>query len=224
MNTTPRDHIVKSYDKELQRLAGEIVAMGQQAISQLEDGMIALLQHNRALAHAVDKRDDALDDKELQVGHDVVRLLALRQPAATDLREVLAALRVASTLERIGDYGVNIARRSLTLEDPVPQPLIPGLTNLAALATKAVRDVVRAWQQNDTAMAHATWNRDDEIDDAYVKLFSSILQHMQDESEDIAACTQLLFIAKNLERTGDQVSNIAENIWFTTKGTLLRIS
>lgn len=218
MNPTPRDHIVKSYDNELHRLAGEIVTMGQQAVSQLEDAIIALLQRDPALAQSIDQRDDALDAKELEVDHDVARLLVLRQPAATDLRGIIAALRVSSDIERIGDYGVNIARRSLTLESSVPEMLMPGLTELAALATKAVRDVVRAWQGRDTALAQTIWDGDDAIDDAYVKFFSDVLQHMQDQPDDIAVCTQLLFVAKNLERTGDHVSNIAENIWFAAEG------
>ena len=222
MNSDARDHIVKSYDLELQRLTGEIVAMGELAVAQLGEAMAALGARDGQAARAVIERDDVLDDQERAISHDVLRLLALRQPAARDLREVLAALRIAADIERIGDYAVNICRRSLSFEHPAQEPLPDGLYSLAHLAGAMVRDVLQSWRERNAELAHMVWKRDDEMDARYLALFRRLLDDMMQNPQHITACTQLLFIAKNLERVGDHATNIAEDVWFVAKGEPLR--
>lgn len=213
MNDEKR-HISERYEAELQHLAAEITSMGRLAVRQLQSGVRALLQGDRALANIVDAGDDGLDAQELQVAQRVLRLLALRQPTAVDLRHVLAALRVASDIERIGDYGVNIARRSLAIDRPVPPALAEGIAALSELANGQVRDVVDAWEQRDNQLARRARQRDDNLDAAYVDLFRALLEHMEQDPADIKICSHLLFVAKNLERAGDHANNIAENIHF----------
>lgn len=219
MNIGVHDHIVKSYDSELQRLAGELAEMGELAITQLGDSMQALLSRDNPLATRVIASDDLLDAQEREISHGVLRLLALRQPAARDLREVLATLRVASDVERMGDYAVNIAKRSLALAEAVPEVFAGRLRTLAGLATDMFRDVLRAWRLRDAVLAHAIWHRDDKVDAAYAALCQDLMVGgREDDGRNIAERTHLLFVAKNLERVGDHATNIAENAWFLVEG------
>ena len=222
MNNAPHDHIVKSYDAEITRLTGEIAAMGELSVAQLEAAMEALDQRDSRAAQIVADNDDVLDAKERDISHGVLRLLALRQPIARDLREILAALRIASDIERIGDYAENVARRSMILNQSAPVPLASGLHALAALAVELVRDVLRAYATGDALAARAAWERDADLDTLYTGLFRELLTYMMEDARSITACTHLLFIAKNLERIGDHATNIAEEVWFAINGESLR--
>src|SRR5690348_1607627 len=224
MNTIPHDHIVKSYDAEIKRLTGEITAMGELAATQLDAAMDALGKRDSRAAQRVAENDDALDAQEREISHDVLRLLALRQPIARDLREILAALRIASDIERIGDYAANVAKRSTVLNLSAPVPLAGSLPALATLAAELVREVMRAYSERNAQLAHAVWERDAELDALYTGLFRELLTYMMEDARSITACTHLLFIAKNIERIGDHATNIAENVWFAVRGEALRES
>ncbi|HJU27155.1 MAG TPA: phosphate signaling complex protein PhoU [Rhodanobacteraceae bacterium] len=221
MNTTPHDHLVKSYDEEMSRLTGEIAAMGEHAAKQLEAAMDALGQRDSEAARRVADNDDAIDGQERQISNDVLRLLALRQPMARDLREILAALRIASDIERIGDYATNIARRSMTLNLSAPVTLVGSLGPMARMACSLVREAMHAYVACDADLAHAVWERDAELDALYTTLFRELLTYMMEDQRSITACTHLLFIAKNIERIGDHATNVAENIWFAVHGETL---
>lgn len=218
MNTLPHDHIVKSYDAELARLTGELAAMGELAAAQLEAAMDALTSRDDDAAQRVIDRDDALDAREQESSHGGLRLLALRQPIARDLREILAALRIAADIERIGDYAANVAKRSLVLNESAPVPLAGGLAALSQLAAELMRGVLRAYRARDPELTHAVWRRDAELDALYTGLFRELLTFMIEDPRSITACTHLLFIAKNIERIGDHATNIAENVWFVARG------
>ncbi|MER3546985.1 MAG: phosphate transport system regulatory protein PhoU [Rhodanobacteraceae bacterium] len=215
---TPHEHIVKSYDAEIKRLTGEITAMGELAAAQLDAAMDALGKRDSRAAQRVVDNDDALDAQEREISQDVLRLLALRQPIARDLREILAALRIASDIERIGDYAANVAKRSTVLNLSAPVPLASGLTALATLAAELVREVMRSYSERDDGLARAVWERDAELDALYTGLFRELLTYMMEDARSITACTHLLFMAKNIERIGDHATNIAENVWFVVRG------
>lgn len=221
MPTPNHDHIVKSYDTELARLTGELARMGETAVAQLDAAMDALDQRDSPAAQRVVDNDDVLDAQEQQISQDVLRLLALRQPMARDLREVLAALRIASDIERIGDYAANVAKRSITLNLSAPVPLVAGLSALADVAGEMVRDVLDAYRSRDAESAHQVWERDTELDTLYTGLFRELLTYMMEDPHSITACTHLLFVAKNIERIGDHATNIAENIWFVVRAETL---
>jgi phosphate transport system protein len=140
--------------------------------------------------------------------------LALRGPMARDLREILATLRIASDIERIGDYGANVAKRSKALNLSPPLPHIRGLHSLGTLAVRQVRAVLEAYRDNDAEAAQRVRARDAELDAEYTGLFRELLTYMMEDARAITPCTHLLFMAKNLERIGDHATNIAENIWF----------
>ncbi|HET7662770.1 MAG TPA: phosphate signaling complex protein PhoU [Rhodanobacteraceae bacterium] len=220
MNTT--DHLIKSYDDELARLTAEIARMGEMAIAQLEAAMDAVEQRDERAGMKVFDNDDALDAMEHAINHDVVRLLALRAPMARDLREVFSALRIASDIERIGDYAANIAKRAVPLS--VTDPVAParGLRHLSDLAVDAVRNVLTAYRDNDAERARQVWIDDDELDQAYTSLFRELLTYMMEDPRSITACTHFLFIAKHIERIGDHATNIAENVWFVVTGEHLK--
>jgi len=213
------EHIIKDYDTELRRLQGEIQQMGAMATQQLDAAIAAVQKRDDEAAHRVVEADARIDAMENELSHDVVRLLALRQPMARDLREVLAALRIAADIERIGDYAANVAKRSLALNQTIPVPLAGSLPRLASLATALVRDVLAAYHDEDADLALAARDRDEELDRAYTGLFRELLTYMMEDPRTITPCTHLLFIAKNIERIGDHATNIAENVYFLVHGT-----
>ena len=218
MNTTPSEHIVKSFDTELERLTGEIVRMGEIAVAQIEAAMDVLDRRDSRAAERVIQNDDAIDILEDAVGHDVVKLLVMRQPMARDLREVLSALRIASDFERIGDYAANLAKRSMVLNLAPPVSQARGLRALAELAAEIVREVIEAYRDRDAERAIVARARDAELDTLYTGMFRELLTYMMEDPRQITSCTHLLFMAKNIERIGDHATNVAENIWYLVHG------
>ena len=212
------EHIVKSFDNELQRLTQEIGRMGEIATSQLDAAVDVLMRRDSKAAQRVVANDEAIDALEREVSHDVLRLLALRQPMARDLREVYATLRISSDIERIGDYAANVAKRSTALNLAPPLPHVGGLQVIGKLAVQQVRDVMAAYRDNDVAAAQKVRDRDAELDAAYTSLFRELLTYMAEDPRSITGCTHLMFMAKNIERIGDHATNIAENVWFLVRG------
>jgi phosphate transport system protein len=218
MSDTGTEHIIKSYDSELSRLTGEIVRMGELSVLQLEAAIDVLERRDERAARHIVGNDDAIDQMERDIGHDVVRLLALRAPMAGDLRNVYAALRIASDIERIGDYAANVAKRSIPLSMLAPVQPVGGLRQLARLAADEVREVLAAYRDRDAARAHRVWEDDVVLDEAYTGYFRQLLTYMMEDPRNITPCTHLLFMAKNIERIGDHATNIAENVWFQVHG------
>jgi phosphate transport system protein len=217
MSTQMHDHIVKSYDDEQRRLLDETLRMGEMAASQLEAALDVVQRRDDKAAERIIANDEAIDALEQEISHDVMKL-ALRGPMARDLREILAAIRIASDIERVGDYAANVAKRSTALNLSPPLPQVAGLHALGTLAVKQLRDVLTAYRDNDIELAQKVRARDAEIDTAYTGLFRELLTYMMEDARSITACTHLLFMAKNIERIGDHATNIAENVWFLVKG------
>ena len=217
MNTQPHDHIVKSHDDEQQRLKGELLRMGEMAAAQLEAALDVVDRRDDKAAERIIGNDEAIDTLEHEVSQDVMKL-ALRGPMARDLREILAALRIASDIERIGDYAANVAKRSMALNLSPPLPHTRGLSALGVLAVQQVRDVVAAYRDGDAAAAQRVRDSDAELDAQYTGLFRELLTYMMEDARSITPCTHLLFMAKNIERIGDHATNIAENVWFLVHG------
>ncbi|AFC86709.1 phosphate signaling complex protein PhoU [Frateuria aurantia] len=218
MSGNGMDHIIKSYDDELARLTGEIIRMGELSISQLEAAIDVVERRDERAARHVVSSDEAIDQLEQEISRDVVRLLALRAPMAGDLRNVFAALRIAADIERIGDYGANVAKRSIPLTMVAPIEATSGLSHLAKLAAVAVRDVLLAYRERDADKAYAVWKNDVQLDEAYTGYFRQLLTYMMEDPRNITPCTHLLFMAKNIERIGDHATNIAESIWYQVHG------
>ena len=212
-----RNHIVKSYDEEQQSLLDELIRMGQMSVAQLEAALDVVARRDDKAAERVIGNDDAIDTLEQQVNHDVIRLIR-RGPLAGDLRVILAALRVASDIERIGDLAANIAKRSMALNLAPPLPHTRGLDALGRMAARQVREVLEAYVQRDGEAALRVRASAAELDTLYTGLFRELLTYRREGARALTPCTHLLFMAKNLERIGDHATNIAENVWFLIHG------
>jgi phosphate transport system protein len=215
------EHIIKSYDEELRRLTATITQMGGLAESQLAASIDAVIKRDSDLAATVVETDARVDQLEHETGQLVVRLLALRQPMARDLREILTALKIASDLERICDYAANVAKRSIALNQAPPVRPVFALPRMARLAQQLIKDVLDAYVARDADKALIVWARDEELDEMYSGLFRELLTYMMEDARNITASTHLLFMAKNIERIGDHATNVAENVYFLVHGTQL---
>jgi phosphate transport system protein len=211
-------HIVKSYDDELKRLTRMISEMGGLVETQLAEAIQSIKDMDAERGQRCKRNDAKIDALEAEIESFVVRLLALRQPMARDLRSIVGALEIASDLERIGDYAANAGKRVLALSQMPPVPATQGIVRLGNLVRVIVKDVLDAFVEGDTAKALAVWQRDEDVDAMYTSLFREILTYMIEDARNITACTHLLFIAKNFERMGDHTTNIAETVHFFVTG------
>ena len=162
--------------------------------------------------------DTRIDELEHQISIMAVRMLALRQPMAQDLREVVAALKISGDLERIGDYAANVAKRAIALSHTPPIQPANGIPRMARLAQQIIKDVLDAYIEHDADKALEVWQRDEEVDEMYTSLFRELLTYMMEDPRNISPCTHLLFIAKNIERIGDHATNVAETVHFLVLG------
>ena len=213
-----KTHIVSSFDEELTRLNNIISQMGGLAESQLISSIRAIVKRDSELAEKVIVSDKRIDVLEQEVQDFSVRLLALRQPMADDLRQVVTALKLSNDLERIGDLAKNIAKRAQVLNQIPPIRPVQAIPNMGKLAQEIIKDVLDAYIEGDADKARRVWERDQEVDDMYNSLFRELLTYMMEDPRNITASTHMLFIAKNIERIGDHATNIAETIYYRIKG------
>lgn len=212
-------HIVSSYDAELQRLDALLAEMGGRCEEQLRNAVTALKERNPALATQTVGGDIVIDALEREVEGLILRLLALRQPVAIDLRHTLAALKAAAAMERAGDHAKNVAKSVVALNSgpPLPKALAP-VTRLAQLAGELLHASVDSLIRRDQVMAAEVWRRDREVDDAYAAALDEIYAGLAADPASGPACLQLQTVAKNLERIGDLATNIAEMVQFEVTG------
>ena len=215
------DHIVKSFDEELKQLSNIIAEMGGLAEAQVDRAVESLVRRNSELATQVVQDDKRIDALETEVAQMTVRMLALRQPMAQDLREVVAAIKIASDIERIGDYAKNIAKRAIVLSSVAPMKPAASIPRMSRLALQIIKDVLDAYIEKDAEGARAAWRRDEEVDEMYNSVFREMLTYMMEDPRNIGPCTHLLFIAKNIERIGDHATNVAEIVYYLVHGRSL---
>jgi phosphate transport system protein len=213
-------HIVTSFEDELKELDAIILDMGGLAELQLAEAMEAMVQRDAAMAERIAANDKRIDALESSVDDLVIRMLALRQPVADDLRLVITALRTSAVLERIGDYAKNVAKRTIAMSKATPPPKgsTQAVARMGGVVQGMVKDVLDAYTERDIAKASNVVERDEEVDAIHTSLFREMLTYMMEDSQNIASCAHLLFIAKNIERIGDHATNIAENVHFMAAG------
>jgi phosphate transport system protein len=212
------EHTVKAFDEDITRLRGLIAEMGGLAELAIQQALEALVNGDEALAKEVAKRDKKIDALEMEVDKLAVRVIALRAPMADDLREVIAALKIAGVVERIGDYSKNIAKRVNKIEGRShfePLTLLPAMGEIAA---EMVHDVLTAYAARDPVMAREVIARDEKVDAFYDSIFRNLVSHMVENPATISSAAQLLFIARNIERIGDHATNVAEMVHFAATG------
>ena len=218
------EHIVTSYDNDLDDLRRSISEMGGIAEKMMADASHALVSRDTVLAQAVIAADKRLDVLQREIEERAVLLIARRQPLAIDLRETISAIRVSGDLERIGDLAKNIAKRVLAISDQTqPQKIVLGVQHMSDLVQEQLKDVLDAYASRDVKSAHDVWERDGAIDALYNSLFRELLTYMMEDPRNISFCTHLLFCAKNVERIGDHTTNIAETIHYLATGETLAI-
>ena len=217
----PSEHIVKSYEQDLKRLRDLITEMGGMVERQVALACASILTRDRAAALAAMEGDRKVDAHEREIEQFVIRLLALRQPVAGDLRHIVAALKTTGDLERIGDYAANVAKRSLVLEQFSLREAGAGLAHMAALVQENLKRTIDALGADDPERAMVVWRSDAAIDEVYNGLFRELVTYMMEDPRSITPCTHLLFVAKNLERVGDHATNIAETIHYAVTGVTM---
>lgn len=223
-NPQAGDHIVKSYDEELEQLNNDIIKMGGLAESQIARSIESVVKRDPELASRVVADDELVDELNYQIDIQTTRLLALRQPMALDLRQIVAALKISADLERIADYAANISKRAITLSSAAPVPPVHSVPRMSRQAQQMVKDVLDAYIARDVDKAIEVWQSDEILDNMYTSLFREALTYMIEDPRSISMCTHLLFIAKNIERIGDHVTNISETIYFMVHGDRMRVS
>ncbi len=218
MVTTSHGHTVKSFDDDLGQLRAMVSEMGGLAEAQILAAIDALTRRDTESAAKVVAQDKAIDAIEAEVERLAVRIIALRAPMADDLREIIAALKISSVLERIGDYAKNIAKRTTVLaETGVIRP-VSILPEMAKVVAEMVKNALDSFVDRDAELAVAVCLRDQVVDDYYTSIFRALLTYMMENPHHITASAHLLFIAKNLERIGDHATNVAEMVHFGVTG------
>lgn len=215
------EHIVRSYAQELVGLRERMAEMGGLVEAQVATAALAVLQGDSSAASEVMEKDRTVDALERAVEAQVITMLALRQPMAQDLREIVAALKITSALERIGDYATNVAKRSIVLSQYQLPFSLSGVASMIRLVQENLKLIVDAVSESDEAKAMQVWRSDQAVDDVYNAIFRELITYMMEDPRNITPCAHLLFIAKNLERIGDHTTNIAETIHYTVTGEVL---
>ncbi|MER8628817.1 MAG: phosphate signaling complex protein PhoU [Mesorhizobium sp.] len=212
-------HIVSAYDEELKYLSKRIAAMGGHAERMVEQAVAALVNADAGLAQKVIRDDAVLDEGQREIDDKAIIIIARRQPMATDLREIVGAIRISADLERVGDLGKNVAKRVVAVTDGrQPTSLFRGLEALANLALTQLKEVLDVYASRSVEKIGFVRDRDDQIDAMYTSLFRELLTYMMEDPRNITPCTHLLFCAKNIERIGDHATNIAETIYYIVTG------
>ena len=207
------DHIVSKFDEDLNQLDNLIAEMGGLAEHQFADAIKALVKRDSELAEKVIINDKRIDLIEQDVDRHTISMLALRQPMAP-------ALRIASVIERIGDYSKNIAKRTVAITQTPPIGPSRTISRMGTVVQGMIKTVLDAYLQRDANLAQDVRMRDEEVDALHTSLFRELLTYMMEDPRSISACAHLLFVAKNIERIGDHATNIAEHVYFLVHGTL----
>jgi phosphate transport system protein len=216
-----RKHTVRSFDEDLAELTRLIATMGGLVEQQVAASVEALTKRDSEAAERVVSQDDRVDELEQQIDQLAIRLLAIRQPLAVDLRVIAMALKISNDLERTGDYAVNIAKRVKRIN--VHEQLKPFITIplMAEICEGMLKDVLDAYIERDGEKALEVWRRDPDVDEYYNQLFRELLTYILEDPKLTGVCIDLMFVAKNLERIGDHATNIAETVHYAVRGESL---
>lgn len=224
MALSKHTHIVTAYGEELDQLAAELARMGGLVETQLEVAVSAVVRRDASAVGEVREREAKVNAMQTALEKRVIRLFALRQPLATDLRMTISALKIASDLERVGDLAKNIAYRSRNLTEYAPLALLNQVDRLGEIVGKQLHEVLDALASFDIEPAVRVWRNDDEVDEHYNSLIREMLLSMSEDPGLVGPGAHILFVAKNLERIGDHATNIAEAIYYMVTAETLESS
>jgi phosphate transport system protein len=214
-----KPHTLSVFDRDLEEIRLAVLAMGRLVETALMDGLEALERRDEKLASQVVQNDRVIDAAEEDINSKVVRLMALRQPQADDLRSAVAVMKIAGELERLGDYAKNMAKRvSVLITSPAINGAASAVRRQVWLVGQMLKDTLDAFARNDTELAKSVISRDIEVDDMTNALFREFITHMMEDPRNITPCLHYMFIAKNIERIGDLVTHCAEQVIFVVEG------
>lgn len=214
-------HIVKSYEEQLKLLEETIIKMGIKAEEQLSMSINAFAKKDLELARKIVAEDEVIDAYENSIEHQVVNLIALRQPMGIDLRETITALKISSDLERIGDLSKNIAKKTMSINKNLSLTLINSFNLLGNKVKKQLKSVIDSYLERSENVAKNVWESDEQADILTNQCMEDVIKYLKEDEHNLQNGAQLLFIAKNLERIGDHTTNIAEQIFFLVTGEYL---
>lgn len=214
-------HIVSAVDDDLGQIETLLLEMGGLVEAQIADGVQALITRDVEAGQRVRRQDRQVDAFERKIDELAIRFIGMRQPMAVDLRRVVTALKITSSLERMGDYAKNMGKRVEVLaEADTIGGSLKAIERMSELVREMVRDVLDAFIARDTAMAYEIRNRDEQVDQLHNTMFREMLTYMMEQPQNITPCMHLMFIAKNVERMGDHATGIAEQIIYLVDGAL----
>jgi phosphate transport system protein len=217
-------NVRKTFESELEELKGKLLRMVDLAERQLGDSMDALKTQNLTLAQAVKQKDAEINTLDEEINQKVIQLITQQQPVATDLRKIIVALKISTDVERIGDLAVNIAKSTLHIgEEPLIKPIVD-IPKMADAVGVMLRKAFDAYDLEDIDLAFELAKEDDAIDEAYGRMIQELMGYMHRNPDHVNQITQLAFISRHLERVGDHVTNMAENIIFMVKGKTLNLN
>jgi len=209
------DHTTRVFDSDLIKLTQLVAQMGGFAQKQVTDAIDALSRRDTALARRVIEADERVDELQRQIEEKAIATIALRQPMAVDLRGLVAMLRIANDLERVGDLAKNIGKRVIAVSgDNSQRTLMRGLRHMASLVVAQLASVLDSFVDRNPDKALRVWEADKDVDALYVSLFRELLTYTMEDPGTISMCIHHLFCAKNIERIGDHATNIAEAVHY----------
>lgn len=215
-------HIVTRFDKDLNQIEALLVQMADKVAMQIKTSAKALKKGDTTLAETIAEGDNEINKLEYEIDEKAIRLIALRQPMAEDLRNAISTLKISQSLERMGDYAKVLSYRVRAVEDySAMKPVLRRIAKMSNQIVVMLNQVMDAYVNRDLEMAQAAREADQDINDEVEALFRELLTYMMENPRNIEPCTHLLFISKNLERSGDQVTNIAEQVHYLVTGDLL---
>jgi phosphate transport system protein len=213
-----KDHIVRSYDQELDLLQAKLLEMGSIAEDQLSKAIQALVSKDSSLAVNVIANDSQVNELQAEVDDLAVRMLAKRQPMALDLRQIISGLKIAVDLERIADYAANIAKNVMGLDQVSLEKPVELIIRMAEVAQQMLKKVMHAYREIDALEAVQVWNQDEEINAIYADLLSQLRSYMKLDTDNIKTYTNLVFVSRCCERIGDHLKNVAESVYYIKQG------
>jgi phosphate transport system protein len=211
-------HIVKSYEDELQNLNDNLIKMGSLVETQLSDSMEAIIKVDKDAAENIIKNDEKINRLRATIEEQIIMVLVKRAPMAIDLRLTISTLKISSDLERIGDLAKSVAKKIKPLPHNLPEELISSLKRLGELVQRQLKDVLDAYLNQSKEAAVKIWKSDEKVDDLTHIAMNEVAKFLSKDTKNLDLATHLLFVTKNIERAGDHITNIAEDLYYLIEG------